>query len=35
MIALNGGWDEALAPLFSDERYLKICLLYTSDAADD
>ena len=24
MIALNGGWDEALAPLFSDERYLKI-----------
>ena len=24
MIALNGGWDEALAPLFSDEGYLKI-----------
>ena len=24
MIALDGGWDEALAPLFSDERYLKI-----------
>ena len=24
MIALNGGWDEALEPLFSDERYLKI-----------
>ena len=24
MIALNGGWDEALAPLFSDERYPKI-----------
>ena len=24
MIALNGGWDEVLAPLFSDERYLKI-----------
>ncbi len=24
MIALGGGWDELLAPLFSDERYLKI-----------
>ena len=24
MIALGGGWDEALAPLFADERYLKI-----------
>ena len=24
MIKLGGGWDEALAPLFSDERYLKI-----------
>ena len=24
MIALGGGWDEALAPLFTDERYLKI-----------
>lgn len=24
MIALKGGWDEALAPLFADERYLKI-----------
>ncbi len=24
MIPLGGGWDEALAPLFSDERYLKI-----------
>ena len=24
MIALGGGWDEALAPLFSDQRYLKI-----------
>ncbi len=24
MIALGGGWDEALAPLFGDERYLKI-----------
>ena len=26
MIPLGGGWDEALAPLFSDERYLKIRL---------
>ena len=24
MIALGGGWDEALAPLFADERYKKI-----------
>ena len=24
MISLGGGWDEALAPLFQDERYLKI-----------
>lgn len=24
MIALGGGWDEALAPLFANERYLKI-----------
>ena len=24
MIKLGGGWDEALAPLFTDERYLKI-----------
>lgn len=24
MKPLGGGWDEALAPLFSDERYLKI-----------
>ena len=24
MIKLGGGWDEALAPLFADERYLKI-----------
>lgn len=24
MIRLGGGWDEALAPLFKDERYLKI-----------
>ncbi len=24
MIALGGGWDEALAPLFTDERYIKI-----------
>ena len=24
MIALGGGWDELLAPLFSDQRYLKI-----------
>lgn len=24
MIALGGGWDEALASLFSDQRYLKI-----------
>ena len=24
MIQLGGGWDEALAPLFADERYLKI-----------
>ena len=24
MIALGGGWDELLAPLFSDERYQKI-----------
>ena len=24
MKPLNGGWDELLAPLFSDERYLKI-----------
>lgn len=24
MIALGGGWDEALSPLFSDERYKKI-----------
>ncbi|MDE7076605.1 MAG: uracil-DNA glycosylase, partial [Clostridia bacterium] len=24
MIRLGGGWDEALAPLFADERYLKI-----------
>lgn len=24
MKPLNGGWDEFLAPLFSDERYLKI-----------
>ena len=24
MIALGGGWDEALAPLFSDQRYIKI-----------
>ncbi len=24
MIRLEGGWDEALAPLFSDEKYLKI-----------
>jgi uracil-DNA glycosylase len=24
MINLGGGWDEALAPLFGDERYLKI-----------
>lgn len=24
MIALGGGWDEALAPLFADEKYLKI-----------
>ena len=24
MIALGGGWDEALAPLFADPRYLKI-----------
>lgn len=24
MIALGGGWDEALAPLFADERYLNI-----------
>lgn len=24
MKPLDGGWDEALAPLFSDERYLKI-----------
>ena len=24
MKALGGGWDEILAPLFSDERYLKI-----------
>lgn len=24
MITLGGGWDELLAPLFSDERYLKI-----------
>lgn len=24
MIALGGGWDELLAPLFSDERYVKI-----------
>ncbi|MGN1372766.1 MAG: uracil-DNA glycosylase [Candidatus Coproplasma sp.] len=24
MIKFNNGWDEALAPLFADERYLKI-----------
>lgn len=24
MISFNNGWDEALAPLFADERYLKI-----------
>ncbi|MBE7088700.1 MAG: uracil-DNA glycosylase [Clostridiales bacterium] len=24
MIALGGGWDELLAPLFADEKYLKI-----------
>jgi uracil-DNA glycosylase len=24
MIQLGGGWDEALSPLFNDERYLKI-----------
>ena len=24
MIALGGGWDEALAPLFQDEHYKKI-----------
>ena len=24
MIKLGGGWDELLAPLFADERYLKI-----------
>ena len=24
MIALGGGWDDALAPLFADERYKKI-----------
>ena len=24
MISLGGGWDEALAPLFADERYKKI-----------
>ena len=24
MIKLGGGWDEALAPLFQDEKYLKI-----------
>ena len=24
MIALGGGWDELLAPLFADERYKKI-----------
>ena len=24
MISLGGGWDELLAPLFSDEKYLKI-----------
>lgn len=24
MIKLGGGWDEALAPLFADQRYLKI-----------
>lgn len=24
MMALGGGWDEALAPLFSDPKYLKI-----------
>ena len=24
MIKLGGGWDEALAPLFQSENYLKI-----------
>ena len=38
---IGNDWDEILAPAFESEQYqklhdfLKSCLLYTSDAADE